>query len=212
MSTGRLGDGWLLGLLLVIYLVGIAGFILDPSNLFVRLTPLNLALTAYVLWSKTQLDKSIKIWLWAVGVIGFVAEVVGVNTGWLFGEYAYDYALGYKVLGVPLMISLNWAMVVYCSCGTVGWFWARGNRVVKTMLAAAIVTALDAVIEPVAMEYGFWHWADGQVPLYNYLCWFGLSLGFSWVYFRLNRSESDFLAPGVFLLQFLFFGVLGIYS
>ena len=42
---------------------------------------------------------------------GMITEILGVQWGWIFGNYQYGDALGYKVLGVPLLIGVNWALL-----------------------------------------------------------------------------------------------------
>jgi uncharacterized membrane protein len=42
---------------------------------------------------------------------GLVAEAVGWRTGWPFGNYRYGTTLGPKLLGVPMVVPLAWAMM-----------------------------------------------------------------------------------------------------
>ena len=42
-------------------------------------------------------------------------NITGANTGLIFGNYTYGNILGMKVLGVPLIIGLNWFIVMYCA-------------------------------------------------------------------------------------------------
>ena len=43
---------------------------------------------------------------------GLLAEIIGVQTGILFGSYAYGETLGLKIFGAPLVIGLNWVTTV----------------------------------------------------------------------------------------------------
>lgn len=46
--------------------------------------------------------------------IGFGVEVLGINTGMVFGgKYAYGDLLGEKVLGVPIVVPLVWFIISY---------------------------------------------------------------------------------------------------
>ena len=42
---------------------------------------------------------------------GLAAEAIGWRTGWPFGNYRYGESLGPKLLGVPLVVPLAWAMM-----------------------------------------------------------------------------------------------------
>jgi uncharacterized membrane protein len=44
---------------------------------------------------------------------GLLMEAVGVHTGIPFGAYAYTDSLGWKLLGVPVIIPLAWTMMAY---------------------------------------------------------------------------------------------------
>ena len=48
-------------------------------------------------------------------LLGFVVEVVGVQTGLIFGSYSYGATLGVKLFDTPLLIGLNWIFVSYSS-------------------------------------------------------------------------------------------------
>ena len=42
---------------------------------------------------------------------GMITEILGVQLGWIFGDYQYGEALGYKLFGVPLLIGVNWTLL-----------------------------------------------------------------------------------------------------
>ena len=41
-----------------------------------------------------------------------LTEAIGVNTGLLFGTYEYGANLGFKIFGVPLIIGVNWTVLI----------------------------------------------------------------------------------------------------
>ena len=43
--------------------------------------------------------------------IGFIAELIGVHTGYVFGNYSYSNKLGISILEVPIIIGVNWAIL-----------------------------------------------------------------------------------------------------
>jgi len=94
-------------LLVSSYVVGIIciGFGVLPA--LVDLTGLNLLLTFILLVAHQQGDKRRLIWFAGLAyVIGFAAEVIGVQYGVLFGEYTYGRVLGPKLLGTPLSMEV----------------------------------------------------------------------------------------------------------
>uniref|UniRef100_UPI003593F287 carotenoid biosynthesis protein n=1 Tax=Persicitalea sp. TaxID=3100273 RepID=UPI003593F287 len=129
----------------------------------------------------------------------------GVQTGVIFGEYAYGDALGFKIAEVPLVIGTNWLMLSYL-CGSVT------DRlpvalIAKVLMAAGLMTLLDFVIEPVAIRLDFWQWQGDTIPLQNYLAWYSISAGLFFIYFKMPFRKQNILAPLLLVLQFLFFGL-----
>jgi putative membrane protein len=141
-------------------------------------------------------------------LVGFVAEIVGVNTGLIFGEYSYSKILGVQVFNVPVIIGLNWFMLVFtvgCMCHQY-----KVNIFVKSLAGAALLVILDFFLEFVAIKYNFWIWKEGKAPLQNYLAWFLLSfillLFFNKsVFYKNNRFAKPF-----YFIQLIFFILLTI--
>lgn len=134
---------------------------------------------------------------------GFVIEAIGVHTGLIFGTYQYGATLGYKVLEVPLLIGANWLILTYCAG-------ILADRLVlplvgKAACAAALVTVLDVLIEPVAMKSDFWSWKNNTVPLQNYVAWYLIAWVLLVVFYYLPFNKKNQLAPLLFISQFLFF-------
>ena len=106
-----------IGVLGIIYLVGVFGSILPAyRTLFLSLTPLTLLLSfcAIVFTLSTPTKPTLTFLLFS-GLVGFIAELIGVNTGLLFGNYQYEANLGLKMAGVPVIIAINWAIVLSLS-------------------------------------------------------------------------------------------------
>lgn len=191
----------------LMYLAGLIGLNVPLSApLFQVLTPFNL-IASLILLLLFHPDFRPSFWLFcAVAFIGgFLVEVAGVHTGAIFGEYAYGEVLGLKLVEVPLVIGTNWLMLSYL-CGSVT------NRlpvsmIVKVLIAAGMMTLLDFVIEPVAIQLGFWQWQGGSIPPQNFLAWYVISAALFFVYFKLPFQKKNILAPMLLMLQFLFFGL-----
>jgi bisanhydrobacterioruberin hydratase len=72
--------------------------------------------------------------------------------------------------------------------------------------AALLAVLFDWVMEPAAIRLGFWAWAgDGDVPFFNYACWFFVSLFLLQVMRLLKISTSNSFSFHLFLIQLAFF-------
>jgi putative membrane protein len=199
---------WVLG---IVYTVGLVGFWLGRELGFPYLTPINLLLTSFFLIGLgNRFTWQFWAWLVTVAVGGWGAEAVGVNTGLLFGEYAYGEVLGPKLIGVPLILAANWFLVVYAVAGTIeGW---KLPAIGFALVGGLITTLLDVAIEPVAIEYGFWNWFGEPVPFFNYACWFIFTVLFLLVFRLLKVRLKNPISGFVLILQFLFFSLLNLTS
>jgi putative membrane protein len=135
-----------------------------------------------------------------------IYEIIGVKTGYLFGDYYYGANLGSKFMGVPFVIGCNWAILSISSGNLIHKL--KTSIYLKTLLASLLMVLLDFMIEPIAMELDYWQWKNGEIPVYNYICWFVLSLPLSFLYFKLKLSEQNKLTNGLYLILVVFFGIL----
>lgn len=198
-------------ILVIFHAVGFWGLVSsgDPAY-FQQLTPLNLLLTSALLFSFHRCwNASFILFAAVVFVAGFLAEAVGVHTGLLFGNYSYGDALGFKVWEVPLLIGLNWLMLVY-STGHISNY-ARLPWVAKAILSTLLMVLLDYFIEPVAMRYDFWNWQGGLIPVSNFIGWFILAFLLQLYFQRSRFLKQNPMAAYVFLVQLAFFVSLNIY-
>ncbi len=190
---------------------GIAAFAIWGKSLLAALSAVNLLVMAIlVLINHEPISRKFIVAFLSVVLLGFSAEIVGVNTGIIFGNYAYSDVLGVSLLGVPLIIGVNWAMVVL---GTYALsqlivsskFWpAYLNRnMVSITLAAALATLFDYLLEPVAIHLNFWQWDGGNIPLLNYLSWFAVSFVALWILNK-TKTEENKMAAIVLLAQSIF--------
>ncbi len=196
-------------ILVVVYTVGIIGIKGNFDEQFVLLTPVNLLLSlGLVFW--THPTKYSPLWKLAVlcFVTGVLIEIAGVQTGLIFGDYQYGEVLGPKIWGTPLMIGVNWTMLVYCAGSTVNQLASNLNIWIKAAIGAMLMTLLDVLIEPVAMELNFWNWENDIIPLQNYFAWFFVALPLLAAYFKLLGKTTNKVAILLFILQFIFFGIL----
>jgi putative membrane protein len=195
--------------LVLFHAVGFWGLLFsnDPES-FQSLTPLNLLLTNSLLFSfHKRWNAAFLVFAVVVMAAGFMAEVLGVHTGLLFGDYRYGAALGFKVWEVPLLIGVNWLMLVYTTGHIANY--TRLHWSLKALLGAVLMVLYDLLMEPVAVRYDFWQWEGNQIPLSNFAGWLLLALLLHLYFQRANFFKQNALAPVVYGIQFVFF--LGLY-
>lgn len=191
--------------LIVIHFFGALGLSYEPvQSYFLLATPLNLLITAVLLFAfHPQWNLAFGIFATVCFAVGYLVEVAGVQSGIIFGEYSYGPTLGLKVWDVPLIIGLNWLILVY-STGILAHRLTE-NMLLKSLIGSTLMVLLDFFIEPVAVALDFWEWASGDIPLQNYLGWFITALVLQF-FFHLSRFEKhNRLAKYVIYVQLAFF-------
>ncbi|WP_291784498.1 carotenoid biosynthesis protein [Cecembia sp.] len=189
---------WVKILVSVFYLVGIVGMAIpDVRPFFQTLTPFHLLLTLGVMfWFHKDWNKNFLVFAALAWFLGYGSEVMGVHTGFPFGNYNYGPVLGIKLMEVPLMIGVNWLLLIYLTGSIL-------NRLINIdWLAASIgaitMVSIDYAIEPVAIALDFWSWEGGIIPLSNYIGWFGVAFIIHMIYRKLQFKKENKIA--VFLL------------
>lgn len=186
------------------YLVGIAGFMIRPlAPIFQKLTPYGIVLAAALLLYFHD-PKNVKSGLIfsGIAVAGFVVELIGVNTQLIFGFYSYGNSLGPKIWNTPLAIGINWLILIYCISA-----WAKPIRDTWyfPLVGATMMVTFDWLMEPVAIAIDMWGWACNSIPLKNYTDWFLVS-GVLFLIIRILKVEiRNPIANLLFLMQLIFF-------
>ncbi len=192
--------------LTIIYTVGRLGLSsAGYSAQFQSLTWLNLVVTAVLTFAFHQ-SFTRRFLLTCAGIFsaGFLVEWLGVKTGIFFGEYYYGETLGWKLDDIPLLIGLNWLVLIYSVANFLK-LW-RLNMVLYILAGSAIMVFIDIFLEPFAIHFGLWLWKNNHIPLQNYAGWFVVSavmLGF--MRNALVQLHVNWLAVFVYFLQLAFF-------
>jgi putative membrane protein len=114
-------------------------------------------------------------------VLLFSVELVGLRTGFPFGDYFYTDTLRFALIGVPIAIPFAWY-------GTVVNTWRISEIAVGrgagrfpwriAVMAGLLTVALDLVLEPMAsVTNRYWLWSGTAEPWQNYAAWFVLGAG-----------------------------------
>lgn len=212
LSTKISTEGIAIITLLILYLVGIVGITQNIHPEFILLTPLNLLLSFLIVIAFHPYKKDHKLSLFLIFsyLVGFGAEYYGVQTGLLFGEYTYGRVLGPKIWDTPFMIGVNWMLLCYAIGVTTNHIFPKMHWLLKGIIAALLMVALDILIEPVAIRYAFWSWAQGEPPLQNYFGWFLVSLPLLITFAKMHGTVRNKVAIALFVLQISFFAILNI--
>ena len=177
-----------------------------------------------IIWTQQKKNLAFLFFLVLAFAVGMIVEMIGVNTGFLFGHYQYGTVLGPAIHNVPWLIGINWFIVLYCSGVIVSRFhsWVQAKYesagqalpssfsfISLVIDAAFLTTFFDWVMEPVAVKLGFWSWLNGgQIPMLNYACWFFISALLMVVFKLLRLDKQNQFAVHLLIIQLLFFGVL----
>ena len=195
-----------IAILFILHLVGLIGYCLEEYRmLFQWITPIHLILITFVLfWDNDAFTPSFWIFFSLAFLIGYGAEVFGVESGLLFGYYSYTDYLGPKLLKVPLVIGLLWAGVGY-ACNQVAFRLLPQSKPVAIVTAALLMVMFDYMIEPFAIHAELWVWHLSVIPAFNYLSWFIVGLLISIIYGYTIKSHNNLASPYFLISQLIFF-------
>lgn len=206
-----LSSSFLIAVLVVFHAVGLTGIIFNIyKDLCLSLSPLNLLLSCSIMILVRREKRALFILFLVISYsIGFLTELVGTKTGYLFGTYRYGANLGVKLVGVPLLIGCNWFMLTVVTA-------SAANRLelpnsYKIPLAALLMVGLDILIEPLASKLDYWHWKNDEIPLFNYVCWYFIGVLLQFFYTKLKLVETNKVFDALLLIMISFFSILNFY-
>jgi putative membrane protein len=209
-------------LAVLFHVCGAIGIIYTPyRDWFIHKTPLTLFIMAVLLvFTQKEKNMAFSFFLALCYATGMITEIIGVNTGYLFGKYEYGTVLGPKLYSVPWLIGVNWFIAVFCSGNIVfrlnEWVYkklpadvlpSRTVQLFSFVIDAALLTTLfDYILEPAAIKLSFWKWLpDNSIPIYNFGCWFVISAALLTAFRLLHFDKHNQFALHLFIIQILFF-------
>lgn len=194
-------------IIVALHLVGVIGLSLpEYQDMFLMLTPAQLMSSLIlILMFHRGWNDAFPIYAAAAFWIGFGSEIIGIHTGYLYGDYVYGPTLGPKLWDVPIIIGVNWFILSYLT-GTL--FHKVPNDYYAALLGAIAMTSLDYIIEPVAVALDFWAWKFDIIPLENYVGWLGVSFLIQLIYRKANFEKSNSIAAFLLMALILFFAIL----
>ncbi len=196
-----------MGLLTFLHLVGLLGVVAYDPTLILNLTPINLLFSTVVILGFGYPEGA---WRWAlIAYITYGVEVIGVQTGFPFGDYAYGWRLGPHIYDTPPMIGVLWLVTLM---GTM--YWAQRlvgdkedtkSHLFRAALTATLMVAFDLIMEPVATKAGFWNWSGDHIPIKNYIAWWVIAFALAWAWRKTSHLRTNRAAGLLLIVQASFF-------
>jgi putative membrane protein len=205
------GENKVILLFIIIYLVGIAGIsIRFTSGFFTNLIPviILLSLVACLIYHRPSFDKTTVIVFLIVVILSFFIEAAAVKYGFIFGSYSYGASLGLQVSGAPLIIGLNWLLLVYCTAAITEHL--NQGIFLKVISASLLMLFYDFWLEISAPVLDMWSFDDGKIPVRNFVAWFSIAVFFHSLLKIARVKIVNKVAQRVFVIQTIFFILIAI--
>lgn len=199
-------------LLPIFYAMGFLFHLYEPTfPLMLIFTPYTLLGTAIIGFLPDVLAKNRTLLVWALATFlcTLTLEILGVATGMIFGSYIYGQTLGLSVLGVPILIGINWTLIIMGSLALVK---RRCSHSSLVALGTATITVIfDWIMEPVAIALDYWNWEGGDIPMQNYIAWFLIAFLFARIHEAKGLKSTSSIPSLIVVVQALFFLLLRLF-
>ncbi len=151
-------------------------------------------------------DKPRKKLLYCFSIIiglGFIIELIALNSQTLFGDFSFGDALGLKILGTPFLIGIHWFLLGMGSNYLIRFVF---DKRINQLFGASFLMIIGFIItDPVAQSLGIWSWDNYSFTLQNYSIRFLVSLLMQGVILYFLKDEKNQFAAYFYLLTTLFF-------
>lgn len=139
-------------------------------------------------------------------VLSFIAEYIGVSTGFPFGKYFYTASLQPQIGNVPLLIPFAWLMMLPPSWSMAQKITGKAGKSIQFLIVSSLAfTAWDIFLDPQMVGFKLWNWlSPGQffgIPFSNYAGWFLAAFIIS--YFANYQSSRSSLLYVIYILTWL---------
>lgn len=212
MQVNNKAQKWVFILLPIFYAAGVLWHALDVTFPYMLiLTPYTILITAIIGFypEVKRKDSTLIIWIIVTFLITFALEAIGVATGLIFGSYWYGPTLGFSLFEVPLLIGINWTLIIMGSIIIIKKF--SKNIYVISLFTGLSTLLFDYVMEPVAITYDYWTWEGVSIPLQNYIAWFIIATLFAFLHEKMKVKHSSIIPSFVVVVQLFFFLALRLF-
>ena len=209
ITNALISQKWAVAIVIIFHLVGLIGFLIPSFHrTFLSLVPYHLLLMFLIIILSYNGEKQI-LFLFIAGIFlcGYMVEVLGVKTLQIFGNYAYGETMGPKIADVPLLMGVNWVLLIFSVGQMVKEIKIRSS-ILASLIGSALLVLLDFFMEPVAMKFDYWRWYDNVIPIQNYVAWFIISIILLKFYYALHLKQQKYIGITLFVSQLVFFVVL----
>ena len=185
-----------------VHIIGFVGINFTPfTQFFLEASQFNFYFVAlcFALSLKKIKTKQL-IGLFSIFFLGMIIEIIGVKTGFPFGDYFYTKRLGIQLAEVPVCIGFNWILVCL---GSMAWGKFISPKF-SWAIALSVLLVFDLLLEPVAIKLGYWVWNNHNPPIKNYLSWLIIGAVGMKISKKFELPNSYFL-QAVLAIQLLFF-------
>ena len=198
----------------IVWLINVSGFFgmfSDQKELFLTFTPYAILMSFILIFINSKINqKGFITSIVIIAIFGFIIEYLGANYGILFGAYSYGENLGLKVGNVPLIMAINWILLIIIT-GNFSEKVFKNSLASKVIFGSLLMVILDFFIEFSAPKLDYWEFDKHPVPLSNYIWWFLFSIIFHIIY-QINIKVKEYvLSQNILLIHFLFFGLLALF-
>ena len=197
-----------------VWLINISGFfgvLSDQKDFFLSTSPFAILISfILLLLNYNTRQKGFATALISIITIGFLVEFLGVNYDLFFGSYEYGNNLGYKIGGVPIIMSINWLVLIFLT----GSFTEKiipNSLPLKVIFASLLMVFIDIFLEICAPKLDYWKFNEEIVPMSNYNSWFIISAICLYIYFRSIKDKEYTLSTNMLVIHFAFFGLLSVF-
>ena len=198
----------------IVWLINVSGFFgmfSDQKEFFLTFTPYAILMSFILIFINSKINqKGFITSIVIIAIFGFIIEYLGANYGILFGAYSYGENLGLKVGNVPLIMAINWILLIIIT-GNFSEKVFKNSLASRVIFGSLLMVILDFFIEVSAPKLDYWEFDKHPVPQTNYIWWFVFSIIFQIVYQIYVKEKEYKLSQNILVIHFLFFGLLALF-
>jgi putative membrane protein len=191
------------------YITG--AFFLTSNNLNFRLFEYSFFIILFnflivIIFQKNKFNKKFLLFFILFYLFFFFVEVLGVKTGKIFGSYFYGKSLGFKIFETPVLIGLNWILLIYLTFAFSELF--KISDKFKIILGSFLMLFYDFILEKVAPLMDLWYWEGNSVPFLNYFSWFIFALISHFILRFFKFEIRNIFAVFIYFLHITFYLII----
>jgi len=170
-----------------------------------------LLLLATLVWAHRDKNQDFKLFILVTYLAGFLIDVIGVNTGYIFGSFQFGETLGFKLADVPLAMGFYWVILIYSVGSSIAYLKIQ-NHAIRALIGAFLLVFIDILMEPVAVRFDFWKWENMSIPFQNYVAWFVFTFCMLLFFYARKFKKQNVTALVLLISQLIFFITLNLFS